>query len=82
MLLGLLGFVIFIVSFVATTGITVWFVVKLPAMQVNSRKLLRLLNSPSIQPESNLRDAWNFAPPPASPGYGGTRAKSQKPEIW
>jgi len=31
MLLGLLGFVIFIVSFVATTGITVWFVVKLPA---------------------------------------------------
>ena len=31
MLLGLIGFVIFIVSFVATTGITVWFVVKLPA---------------------------------------------------
>jgi hypothetical protein len=31
MLLGLIGVVIFIVSFVATTGITVWFVVKLPA---------------------------------------------------
>ena len=31
MLLGLIGLVIFIVSFVATTGITVWFVVKLPA---------------------------------------------------
>ena len=31
MLLGLIGVVIFIVSFVATTGITVWCVVKLPA---------------------------------------------------
>jgi purine-cytosine permease-like protein len=31
MLLGLVGVIIFIVSFVATTGITVWFVVKLPA---------------------------------------------------
>ncbi len=31
MLLGLIGFVIFIVSFVATTGLTIWFVVKLPA---------------------------------------------------
>jgi len=31
MLLGLIGLVIFIVSFVATTGITVWFVVNLPA---------------------------------------------------
>ncbi|HEU0004848.1 MAG TPA: hypothetical protein VFS12_02550 [Terriglobia bacterium] len=31
MLLGLIGFVIFIVSFVATTGLTVWFVVQLPA---------------------------------------------------
>ena len=31
MLLGLIGVVIFIVSFVATTGITVWFVVRLPA---------------------------------------------------
>jgi len=31
MLLGLIGIVIFIVSFVATTGLTVWFVVQLPA---------------------------------------------------
>jgi len=31
MLLGLIGILIFIVSFVATTGLTVWFVVKLPA---------------------------------------------------
>jgi hypothetical protein len=31
MLLGLIGVVIFIVSFLATTGLTVWFVVKLPA---------------------------------------------------
>ena len=31
MLLGLIGLVIFIVSFVATTGLTVWFLVKLPA---------------------------------------------------
>ena len=31
MLLGLIGVVIFIVSFVATTAITVWFVVRLPA---------------------------------------------------
>jgi len=30
MLLGLIGLVIFITSFVATTGLTVWFVVKLP----------------------------------------------------
>ena len=30
MLLGLIGFVIFIVSFVATTALTVWFVVRLP----------------------------------------------------
>jgi hypothetical protein len=31
MLLGLIGLVIFIVSFVATTALTVWFVVRLPA---------------------------------------------------
>ena len=31
MLLGLIGFVIFIVSFVGTTALTVWFVVRLPA---------------------------------------------------
>ena len=31
MLLGLIGFAIFIVSFVATTAVTVWFVVRLPA---------------------------------------------------
>jgi len=31
MLLGLIGFVIFIVSLVATTALTVWFVVRLPA---------------------------------------------------
>jgi hypothetical protein len=31
MLLGLIGVVIFIVSFVGTTALTVWFVVKLPA---------------------------------------------------
>jgi hypothetical protein len=31
MLLGLIGFLLFIVSFVATSGFTVWFVVRLPA---------------------------------------------------
>lgn len=31
MLLGLIGVVIFVVSFVGTTALTVWFVVKLPA---------------------------------------------------
>ena len=31
MLLGLIGFVIFIVSFVTTTALTVWFVMRLPA---------------------------------------------------
>ena len=31
MLLGLIGFAIFIVSFVVTTALTVWFVVRLPA---------------------------------------------------
>ncbi|MBM3802182.1 MAG: hypothetical protein FJW26_07700 [Acidimicrobiia bacterium] len=31
MLLGLIGVVVFIVSFLVTTGLAVWFVVKLPA---------------------------------------------------
>ena len=48
MLLGLIGFVIFIVSFVATTGLTVWFVVKLPADYFTQNDRRRSENRGSI----------------------------------
>ena len=48
MLLGLIGFVIFIVSFVATTALTVWFVVRLPADYFVQNSQRRSQNRASI----------------------------------
>ena len=46
MLLGLIGAAIFVVSFVGTTALTVWFVVKLPAYYFIQQRQSRS-NSPS-----------------------------------
>ena len=58
MLLGLIGFVIFIVSFVATTALTVWFVVRLPAdyFVQNSQRISQNRASISHWPRFVLRN--------------------------